>query len=111
MDLEMEQSPRQSLVVRPLRAVMGPFVTRALSAVLDSSPIGAEVLLDLSPAQGATPGSVDLRRGTVQRATDRGVDVAIRLGPDGVDLLPADLLSGPSVARSRSGRHPGRHRR
>ena len=111
MDLEVEQGPRQSLVVRPLRAVMGPFVTRALSAVLDSSPIGAEVLLDLSPAQGATPGSVDLRRGTVQRATDRGVDVAIRLGPDGVDLLPADLLNGPSVARSRSGRHPGRHRR
>ena len=111
MDLEVEQSPRQSLVVRPLRAVMGPFVTRALSAVLDSSPIGAEVLLDLSPAQGATPGSVEYRPGIVQRATDRGVDVAIRLGPDGVDLIPADLLTDPPVARSRGGRHTGRHRR
>ncbi len=111
MDLEVEQGPRQSLVVRPLRAVMGPFVTRALSAVLDSSAIGAEVLLDLSPAQGATPGSVELLRGAVQRATDRGVNVAIHLGPDGVDLVPADLLTGPPGARSRGGRHTGRHRR
>jgi hypothetical protein len=82
---------------------MGPFVTRALSAVLDSSAIGAEVILDLSPAQGATPGSVEMLRGAVQRATDRGVDVAIRLGPDGVDRIAAD----PPVRR---GRAPGRNR-
>jgi hypothetical protein len=50
VDLDVEQGPRYSLVVRPLRAVMGPFVTRALSVVLDSSAIGAEVILDLSPA-------------------------------------------------------------
>jgi len=41
---------------------MGPFVTRALAAVLDSSSMGAEVILDLSPAQGASPGSLDVLR-------------------------------------------------
>jgi hypothetical protein len=111
VDLEVEQGPRQSLVVRPLRAVMGPFVTRALSAVLDSSALGAEVLLDLSPAQGATPGSVELRGSAVACANDRGGDVAVRLGPDGVDLVPVDLLTDRPAARPRVGRHAGRHRR
>lgn len=87
MDLEVEHVPRQSLVSRPLRAVMRPFVTRALSAVFDSSAIGAEVLLDLSPAQGAMPGSVGLQHGVVVRTTERGTDVTVRLGPDGVDLV------------------------
>ena len=85
---------------------MGPFVTRALSAVLDSSSIGAEVILDLSPAQAATPGSVEVLRGAVQRATERGVNVAIRLGPDGVDLVPLQ----PTAPRPAAQHQPGRHR-
>src|SRR4051794_6601064 len=86
VDLEVAQGPRQSLVVRPLRAMVGPFVARALAAVLDTSAIGAEVILDLSPAQGASPGSIDVVRDALQRATDRGVAVSVHYGPD---ALPA----------------------
>jgi hypothetical protein len=82
VDLEVEPGPRQSLVVRPLRAVVGPFVARALAAVLDTSAIGAEVILDLSPAQGASPGALDVVRNALERASDRGVAVSVHYGPD-----------------------------
>jgi hypothetical protein len=80
---------------------MGPFVTRALAAVLDSSSMGAEVILDLSPAQGASPGSIDVLRGAMQRATDRGVAVTVHVGPDALQpATPAVSTAGTVDATS-----------
>ena len=96
-------------VVRPLRAVMGPFVTRALAGGARLLGHGGRGHPGPLPAQGATPGSVDVLRGA-SSGPPTGASTSPSSAPTASTSYPADPLSGRRDGVGRGGAAAGRHR-